>query len=380
MTTAAIEAHLGVKQRGSAAGATDLGIPLLGVRKDSGADLAGADGDYAPAQFDASGNLRVNVVAGGASGGATEAKQDTQITSLASIDTKMTTLAGYVDTLETLIAATNTALGTVNSTLTGLGTNTDGLETLVAATNAALGTVNSALTAMQGYTDGLEALIGTTNTALTTIDGRVDGLEALIGSTNTLITTLNGYVDGLEALAAAAIPAGTNLIGKVGIDQTTPGTTDRTTVGKSTVVQVTLSLDTVAYAAGDLLADTQAITGMTRIADLGAVLQAITVVDENQVSAAFDIYFLSANNSFGAENSAPSINDANAGAIQGKVSVATADYASLGGVNIAFVEVPGLPLKPASGTTTGYLAVVNGAGAPTYGATSVKLNLHLLQD
>lgn len=48
------------------------GIQIVGaVRKDSGGDLAGADGNLGPLQMDSSGNLRVNVIAGG--GGSTNA-------------------------------------------------------------------------------------------------------------------------------------------------------------------------------------------------------------------------------------------------------------------------------------------------------------------
>lgn len=47
----------------------DIGTMALAVRKDAGATIAGADGDYTPLQVDASGNLRVNIAAGGGSGG-----------------------------------------------------------------------------------------------------------------------------------------------------------------------------------------------------------------------------------------------------------------------------------------------------------------------
>jgi hypothetical protein len=46
----------------------DVGVMALGVRQDSGGAIAGADGDYTPFQVDSSGNLRVNVAAGAASG------------------------------------------------------------------------------------------------------------------------------------------------------------------------------------------------------------------------------------------------------------------------------------------------------------------------
>lgn len=48
----------------------DSGVMTLAVRKDTGAAVAGTDGDYSPLQVDASGNLRVNVAAGGAGDGA----------------------------------------------------------------------------------------------------------------------------------------------------------------------------------------------------------------------------------------------------------------------------------------------------------------------
>jgi hypothetical protein len=48
----------------------DVGVMALGVRKDTGATIAATDGDYSPLQVDASGNLRVNVAAGGAGDGA----------------------------------------------------------------------------------------------------------------------------------------------------------------------------------------------------------------------------------------------------------------------------------------------------------------------
>lgn len=80
---------------------------------------------------------------------------------LSAIDTKLTTLAGYVDGLEALIGSSNTLA-----------------------------------TSLNGYADGIEALIGTTNTSLSSISGFVDGLE-------TLNIALNGFVDGLETLNGA---------------------------------------------------------------------------------------------------------------------------------------------------------------------------------
>jgi hypothetical protein len=47
----------------------DTGTMALGVRRDANTTLAGTDGDYAPFQLDANGNVKVNIIAGGGSGG-----------------------------------------------------------------------------------------------------------------------------------------------------------------------------------------------------------------------------------------------------------------------------------------------------------------------
>jgi hypothetical protein len=227
-------------------------------------------------------------------GGATSAKQDTGNTSLSSIDTKMTTLAGHVDGLE--------ALGT----------------------------------ALNGFVDGLEALIGT-------IDGRVDGLEALITSTNTKLDTLNA------------------------------------SVGNFAVVDVTLSADTAIFASGDIIADTQVVANALRVTNGAGRLQSITVIDEDDQGAAFDLYFFSANNSMGSENSAPNISDTLARDLLTFVAINTGDYRDLGGVKVANLNSLNRVIKAVTGTTSIYVAAVNGAGTPTFTASGLKLRLGIEQ-
>jgi len=164
---------------------------------------------------------------------------------------------------------------------------------------------------------------------------------------------------------STALEAGSATIGQVGA----PGD----------VVSVTLTLDIVAYASGDLLAETQSFTGV-RVNAGRAVLQSLTVVDEDDQGVAFTVYFLSANNTFGAENAAPSISDAGALDILGFVDVGVGDYKDLGGVKVACLKAIGLCLKASAGSQLIYLAVVNGAGTPTFTASGVKLILGLRQD
>lgn len=144
------------------------------------------------------------------------------------------------------------------------------------------------------------------------------------------------------------------------------------------VTDVTLSLDTSAYSSGDVLADTQAISACFVGDDIPGVLHSLVVVDQDDQKAALTVYFLSANNAMGTENSAPSISDANAVAILGFVDIAVADYKDLGGVSVACKTGLGMPVMPASGTDDLYVAVVNGTGTPTYTASGVKLRVGII--
>lgn len=79
----------------------DRGIQILAVRKDTGAALAGADGDYAPIQVDATGRLYVNVATSALpSGAATSANQTTIIGHVDGIEAYLATVAGAVSGTE----------------------------------------------------------------------------------------------------------------------------------------------------------------------------------------------------------------------------------------------------------------------------------------
>ena len=142
---------------------------------------------------------------------------------------------------------------------------------------------------------------------------------------------------------------------------------------------VALSLDTSAYADGDVLADTQAFTSVARANDVGFVLQSVVLVDKDDQGMGLDLVLLSANNSLGTENSAPNISDANAEAIQGMVQISTSDWYDLGGVRVAQRTNINLPLVPASGTTTLYVAAVS-RGTGTYSASGITLRLGIQRD
>jgi hypothetical protein len=150
-------------------------------------------------------------------------------------------------------------------------------------------------------------------------------------------------------------------------------------MSRTVVRSLTLSLDTSAYGAGDVLAATQELPDAVMLNDLGGMLQTVTVIDKDDQGAAFTIYIMDANVAFGSENAAPSITDANAEAILGAVSIGTGDYVDFGGARVAYKGGLNIPIKPADGTRSIYVAVVNGAGTPTYTASGIVLRFGIQQ-
>lgn len=148
----------------------------------------------------------------------------------------------------------------------------------------------------------------------------------------------------------------------------------------SRIVDVTLSLDTsAAYAAGDVLADTQVVSNAMRIINGHGLLSSVIVIDQDDQKQPLDLVFLSANVSLGTENAAPSITDANALHVLGIVRVLATDYIDLGGVSVATVAGLTLGLQAASGTSDLYVAALT-QGAPTHTASGLVLRLNIITD
>ena len=153
-------------------------------------------------------------------------------------------------------------------------------------------------------------------------------------------------------------------------------------VNTHAVISVTLTLDTGgAYANGDLLADTQAVNAVFRIADGSGVIEAIQLLDEDdQTLYSFDVYFLGVSSSMGTENNAPSPTDAVARDIQGIVAFATTDGRDLANSKIYYRGNLNIPVQAISGTDDLGLAVVIGTGTPTHTASGITMKLWIRQN
>jgi hypothetical protein len=76
---------------------------------------------------------------------------------------------------------------------------------------------------------------------------------AVLTTHSTLLTSIAGYLDTVEALLAAATPAGAALIGKVGIDQTTDGLTNRVSIPALRLSSASTQSNVTAAASSTLL-------------------------------------------------------------------------------------------------------------------------------
>lgn len=195
-------------------------------------------------------------------------------------------------------------------------------------------------------------------------------------------TAGTGTTAAADNVGSASAPTSGQLIPYAKLDQGAAGSSSPVTatsplsVGAKMVnVSVTITLDTSAYASGDLLADAQAITSAA-LATAGVVeLVSVVVVDEDDQGVAFNIFVTSSSTSWGTENSAPTISDATARSILAVIPIATADYYDLGGVRVAQPRIAQSigAICTTAGAADLYVAIVNGSGTPTYSATGVKV-------
>lgn len=181
------------------------------------------------------------------------------------------------------------------------------------------------------------------------------------------------YVGGVHVQRVKVQHGADGFASDVSRDDPLPVTTS------SRIVDVTLSLDTSAYAAGDVLADTQVVSNALRIINGNGLLNSVVVLDEDNQNQPLDLVFLSANVSLGTENSAPAITDANARNILGIVRINSYDWIGLGGVGVATITGLTLGLQAASGTPDLYVAAIT-RGAPTHTASGIRLRFNIITD
>ena len=199
-------------------------------------------------------------------------------------------------------------------------------------------------------------------------------------ASGTIIVTAIGKDGGVAPPADVSLAANSGVdIGDVDVLSIAAGETHAMEVGTdSNVISVTLSLDTGAYASGEVLADRQQLDGAFRVSDGTGVLYSVMVIDLSGPGQALDLIFLQTDCTLGTENSAVSIADSCAQTILCAVEVAASDYVDLVNSQVA-VASPSCLVEAVSGTDDLYVGAVS-RGTGTYAANGIVLKIGILND
>jgi hypothetical protein len=153
---------------------------------------------------------------------------------------------------------------------------------------------------------------------------------------------------------------------------------DRVIASGDQYIEVALTLDTVQYASGDVLAATQEVAGAVQ-AGRPVTLNSLALLDKSDQGQALDLLFLRSNVSIGTENAAAAISTAAADEILTKVNVGTADYTDFGSSQFAVKGATaagmGVTMLPDGGSSLYVAAISRGTG--TYAADAITLKLGL---
>ena len=139
-------------------------------------------------------------------------------------------------------------------------------------------------------------------------------------------------------------------------------------------VTVTPTLDTNAYAAGDILFNPTEVASVTLESAGYARLVGLSIFDGDAQAAALDLYILQASTSLGTINTAPNITDANLDPpnFQHVVSFVAADWANISGASVISWSHEGDGLPCVSSGTSMYIAALT-QGTPTHTASGMVI-------
>lgn len=151
--------------------------------------------------------------------------------------------------------------------------------------------------------------------------------------------------------------------------------------GSLITVSPTVTIDTAAYTAGDLLGGKLTLTDAVRVVGSSGIVQSIVLIDQDNEKREIDVVFFDSDPSGTTftNNAALDVADADMAKIVGTVKITSADYISFADNAVATRSAIGLAFKT-DGSRDLYAALVV-REAPTYTATTdIALRVTILQD
>jgi len=170
---------------------------------------------------------------------------------------------------------------------------------------------------------------------------------------------------GLNSIGTVGLDAGTALVGKVGIDQTTPGTTNRVDGGDEIIISQTPTVTAGAYTAGDAVGGLLTFANAARAAGMGGVAKNLLVIDDAGQDVEMELWLFKQTFTAMADNAPWAPSEADLRNLVGIISTADGAWFAAGTPSVARVE-------PSQGYTcvgTSLFGQLVTRGTPTFAAT-----------
>lgn len=153
--------------------------------------------------------------------------------------------------------------------------------------------------------------------------------------------------------------------------------------GITRIITPTLTVDTNIYAALDIIGGKLTLTEAVRTEYGSGILQAITITDDDNEKAAFDILIFDSDlGGTTTDNGAWTMGAGDLASCLGRITVAATDYVTMvtGSAAVASIRNIGLPVRVNEASRKLY-ALIIATGTPTYtAATDLTVRFHILQD
>lgn len=153
--------------------------------------------------------------------------------------------------------------------------------------------------------------------------------------------------------------------------------------GDTVIITPTLTVDTAIYAALDIIGGKLTLTNAMRKKAGSGILHSITITDDDNEKAAFDILLFGADlTGTVADQGAYAHSSADLTNFLGRVQVLASDYLTVVTGSLAVVHLRNLAIPVRSSTTsTNLYALIIATGTPTYtAATDLKIRFGILRD
>jgi hypothetical protein len=182
------------------------------------------------------------------------------------------------------------------------------------------------------------------------------------------------------AISPLGLPAGTNIIGRVGTDLTTYGTTNSVFVGGTSQVQVTPTVTSAsAYAASNVVGGLLTFANAVQSTVLSGVITSVSVAVKSTQTAGFKLYLFSASPAGTFTNkTAGAIATADASLLLDVITLGAADSGL--GSNVTIYNTDAISRSVVLAGTSLYGVLIT-TGTPTFTTTTdVVVTVSILKD